>query len=58
MCVVEWAEKGLSVLPGEHLVVHIGYVSDSERSLEMKASGKRYRELLVQLAKTIEQVKG
>ena len=58
VCVVEWAEKGLSVLPAEHLLIQIGYVSDSERSLEMKASGKRYRELLVPLAKTIEQVKG
>ena len=58
VCVVEWAEKGLSVLPGEHLLIQISYVSDSERSLEMKASGKRYRKLLVPLAKTIEQVKG
>ncbi len=53
VCVVEWAEKGLSVWPGEHLMVQIDYVSDSERSLTMEASGKRYRDLLAQLGKTV-----
>jgi tRNA threonylcarbamoyladenosine biosynthesis protein TsaE len=47
--VVEWAEKGLSLLPAEHLLIEMGYVSDTERSLKLKPGGKRYRNLVVQL---------
>ena len=49
LCVVEWAEKGLSVLPAEHLMVEISYLSDTERGFQLKPSGKRYREILAQL---------
>ncbi len=47
--VVEWAEKGLSLLPSEHLLIEMSYVSDTERSLKLKPSGKRYRNLVAQL---------
>jgi tRNA threonylcarbamoyladenosine biosynthesis protein TsaE len=47
--VVEWAEKGLSLLPEEKLLVEIGYLSDSERSLKFKPGGKRYRKIVSQL---------
>ncbi|GAH41981.1 unnamed protein product [marine sediment metagenome] len=49
VCVIEWAEKGLSVLPAEHLMIQIGYLSDTERSFQLKPSGKRYLEVLDQL---------
>jgi len=49
VCVIEWAEKGLSVLPAEHLMIQIGYLSDTERSFQLKPSGKRYLEVLGQL---------
>jgi len=49
VCVVEWAEKGLSVLPTEHLMIQISYLSDSERSFQLKPSGKRYLQILAQL---------
>ena len=49
ICVVEWAEKGLSVLPTEHLLIQISYLSDTERSFQLKPSGKRYLEILAQL---------
>ena len=49
VCVVEWAEKGLSLLPIEHLLIQISYLSDSERSFQLKPSGKRYLEMLAQL---------
>ena len=49
VCVVEWAEKGLSVLPPEHLMIQISYLADTERSFQLKPSGKRYREILGQL---------
>jgi len=47
--VVEWADKGLSLLPPEHLLVEMSYLSDTGRRLKLKASGKRYRELVAEL---------
>ena len=47
--VLEWAEKGLSLLPTEHLLIEMSYISDSKRRLKLKASGKRYRELIAEL---------
>jgi tRNA threonylcarbamoyladenosine biosynthesis protein TsaE len=49
VCVVEWAEKGLNLLPPEHLLIEIGYVADTERSLKFKPSGQRYQEIVAQL---------
>jgi tRNA threonylcarbamoyladenosine biosynthesis protein TsaE len=46
LCVIEWAEKGFSVLPSEHLLIEIMYTGDTERSFQMKANGKRYEKLL------------
>ena len=49
ICVVEWAEKALSILPPEHLLIEISYLSDAVRSFQMKPSGQRYLEILAQL---------
>lgn len=51
VCVIEWAEKALSILPTEHLLIKIGYLSDTERSFQFKPSGQRYLEILAQLEK-------
>ena len=57
--VVEWAEKGLDVLPGEHLLIEISYLSDTERRLQLKPSSQRYQELLAQLkARPLTESKG
>jgi tRNA threonylcarbamoyladenosine biosynthesis protein TsaE len=44
--VVEWAEKGLNVLPDENLQIQIEYVNDTERKLTIIPHGKRYDKLL------------
>ena len=49
VCVVEWAEKGKSVLPTEHLLIQISYLSDTERSFQLEPSGKRYLEIVAQV---------
>ncbi len=49
ICVVEWAEKGLDVLPKEHLLIQISYLSDTERSFQLKPNGRRYLEIVKQL---------
>jgi tRNA threonylcarbamoyladenosine biosynthesis protein TsaE len=51
LCVIEWAEKGFSVLPAEHLLIKINYLSDTERSFELIAQGKGYEGLLNRLKK-------
>jgi len=55
VCVVEWAEKGLSVLPTEHLLIQISYLADTERSFQLKPSGKRYLEIAAQLKNFIPE---
>ena len=49
VCVVEWAEKALSILPTEHLLIKIGYLSDTERSFQMEPSGQRYLKIVSRL---------
>ena len=49
VCVVEWAEKGLSILPKEHLLIEISHLSGTERGFQIKPGGQRYREMLTQL---------
>ncbi|MFH1032266.1 MAG: tRNA (adenosine(37)-N6)-threonylcarbamoyltransferase complex ATPase subunit type 1 TsaE [Chloroflexota bacterium] len=47
--VVEWAEKAMSILPKEHLFIKIDFLGDTERRIEFKPSGKRYREMMREL---------
>lgn len=47
--VIEWADKGLPVLPEEHLLIKIDYLSPARRSFHFKAYGNRYLELLSEL---------
>ena len=56
VCVIEWAEKGLQVLPRDNLLITIHYISASEtdRSICLKPQGERYYELIEQLKKERE----
>jgi len=49
ICVVEWAEKGMAVLPAEHLLINLSYISDTERSISLEPKGKHYTQLLKSL---------
>jgi tRNA threonylcarbamoyladenosine biosynthesis protein TsaE len=49
VCVVEWADKALSILPPKHLLIKIGYLSDASRSFQIEAQGEHYLELMEQL---------
>ena len=53
VCVVEWAEKGLQVVPRDNLLITIHYIPASEtgRSICLEPQGERYYELLGQLKK-------
>ena len=49
VCVVEWAENGMAVLPEEHLLINLSYISDTERSINFEPKGNRYINLLKSL---------
>lgn len=49
VCVVEWAEKALSIMPANHLLIEINYLSDAERSFQLKPRGQRYRKIKEEL---------
>jgi tRNA threonylcarbamoyladenosine biosynthesis protein TsaE len=51
VCVVEWAEKALAILPGKHLLVRIDYLSDTGRSFKLEPEGERYVKLAGELEK-------
>ena len=48
VCVVEWADRGLEVLPEEHLLVEMEHVSASKRRLRFRPRGGRYVGMLAQ----------
>ena len=51
VCVIEWAEKGLGVLPTEHLLIQIGYLSGTERRFQLIPSGRHYLDMARRLKK-------
>jgi tRNA threonylcarbamoyladenosine biosynthesis protein TsaE len=53
VCVIEWANKGLTVLPEDHLLINIDYLSDNERSFVIEPKGERYIRMLTHLRDSI-----
>ncbi|MFC2044637.1 tRNA (adenosine(37)-N6)-threonylcarbamoyltransferase complex ATPase subunit type 1 TsaE [Chloroflexota bacterium] len=53
ICVVEWAEKALSMLPKEYLLIRIDYLSDTERSLQFEPNGRSYVEIVSKIKSSI-----
>ena len=53
VCVIEWANKGLTVLPEDHLLIGIDYISDTERSFVIEPRGERYVRMLTKLKEVI-----
>jgi len=58
VCAVEWAEKGLQLVPRDNLLITIHYIPASEtgRSICLKPQGEHYYELIEQLKKREEIV--
>jgi len=50
ICVIEWADRIVDILPEDRLWITMSYLGDSERQLSLRAQGWRYAELLQQLA--------
>jgi tRNA threonylcarbamoyladenosine biosynthesis protein TsaE len=49
VCVVEWADKALPLLPEEHLLVRLEHLGENERRLCLEPKGERYQELISEL---------
>ena len=49
VCVIEWANKGMTVLPEDHLVIKIDYLSGDERDFTIEPHGERYVKMLKEL---------
>jgi tRNA threonylcarbamoyladenosine biosynthesis protein TsaE len=56
VCVVEWAEKGLSIMPGEHLLVEISHLGEDERSFQLRPGNQHYQDMLEQLTETMPEL--
>lgn len=52
VCVVEWAEKGLEVLPREHLLIEMQHLALTKRKLNFFPEGSRYEEMLSQVERS------
>ena len=51
VCAVEWAERAAALFPEEHMWIELAYgEAESERRINLKARGGRYREALKALA--------
>lgn len=46
VCVIEWAEKGIDILPQENLLVNLEYISTNERSITLEPRGECYLHLV------------
>ena len=51
LCVVEWADKALDLMPPQNLLIKIDLLGDNERKLELNTHGQRYTEMLADIKK-------
>ncbi len=49
VCVIEWADRIVDILPKDRLWIRLRYVDHSRRELSLQAQGQRYAQLLRQL---------
>ena len=49
VCVVEWADKGLSVLTEQHLLIEMAHLGPAKRRLTFRPAGRRYDDLVSEL---------
>ena len=49
MCVVGWADRALNLMPPEHLLIELTYLSPRRRSIYLEPRGRRYCNLINEL---------
>ena len=58
VCVIEWADRGLRLMPEENLRIELSYLSETGRRLAFKPSGPRYAEVVALLAAAYSEPEG
>jgi len=53
VCVVEWADRLIAELPGEHLRIEFSLTGDTERKLKLSWRGSRYQKLAAELVRML-----
>jgi tRNA threonylcarbamoyladenosine biosynthesis protein TsaE len=56
ICVIEWAERALEILPSERLWTMLRYQSDTVRELAFDGQGEHYRELVQRLRQSTDHI--
>ncbi len=51
VCVIEWADKALGLLPAQNMLIKMEYLAQTRRCLQFQPRGKRYIALLADLNK-------
>jgi len=52
VCVIEWAEKGLSLMPPQYMLLHIDYTGETRRRFIFEPMGERYIGMMDKLKDT------
>jgi tRNA threonylcarbamoyladenosine biosynthesis protein TsaE len=55
LCAIEWAEKGLSLMPMDYLLIEMSYLEQNQRSIRLVPIGKHYQLLLSGLKRVLKQ---
>ena len=48
---IEWANRGRSVLPAEHIRIQLEHTGPKSRKVKISATGKKYRDFLNEIVK-------
>jgi tRNA threonylcarbamoyladenosine biosynthesis protein TsaE len=51
LCVVEWADKAIDILPTQNLLINISLTGDTQRKLDLTPHGECYKKMLADIKK-------
>ncbi len=57
ICVIEWADKALTTLPPENLLIKLTFTAETQRSLYLEPKGKRYSQIVEQILSNLRKDK-
>ncbi len=56
LSLVEWAERGVGLLPPQHLLIELEFMSETQRRLRLHPRDGRYQEAVERLQALVEKV--
>jgi len=55
ICAIEWADKGVSVLPGDNLTIRLSHLAGERRRISFVPHGKKYDQLVDRLKTSLQK---